>query len=902
MTSTVPALARLATALALALGSSPAGAGSIPPGFEDIAESRTEPLDVRLYGRSAGPSSVHITLDTVQLEAPEEVLQALGLSIEAQQSLRAALSLALPRNSHLACLHGVPAPGCGYLPPPEDHTSVRALYNENEGTVDLFVSPHWLATEPAHERHHKVSSNAENAFLHQQMFNLSGGRRYRAFTGQGAGVLGLFDHGHLSASWNASQQVYRDRSARELQFDNAYYRHDLGARHYIQGGRMDRRNLSSPLGGTFSFSMLPLDRFQGLRVGTTEAYVDAQTVIQAAPLTVLLARDARVDAFDGDRLLQSFYLQGGINELDTRNFPFGIYNVSLRIYEDGVLVRTEDAPFDKGGGVVDEDLQWFVQGGRRNERYSDPFADQRVMMAGLRVPIGRASALNAGAMQLGGSAFGELRLEWRHTSVTHELRGVFSAMQGSDGSRGQQHQLSFRRRASWNLHQQRMRSVTCHSPRAALDRLGCADALSASVAMPVAGGSAYLAFTRRQTWRPGRDQVGIIDDPLQPLLPPLPPDTFGGVQLSRSWQGSFSRSDYWKTFAVSSRVGVWRQHTDGDLRGQRDHGVYLNLSLSRLQRGDQRSVQTRHGLDLRQPAHARPDASYSISRDLRQTYDAHQRDVSVQLRADNSSRYSASLGAQFQNDMGQSGGVLTRHQQGGRDELTYSATHSSSFAVGSRGLYWSGMYGADAGLAVAVDDSHDLPLTGLAAELQVSGLQRQRLRLGERRLLSLAGYQQHRAEVQDASAWDVPASVRVTGGGAQSFFLAPGRLLHMPIPLEITYTFIGNAQDIAGNPVHGARILNAPVPGTGSNGDFVADFAKRETVLYLLQTHQVLQCPLQVREQRSVVLLVGAVQCVPITVSQLPAAVRSQARVNRLLREQSLIVETAQAAAAGIDR
>jgi len=199
-----------------------------------------------------------------------------------------------------------------------------------------------------------------------------------------------------------------------------------------------------------------------------------------------------------------------------------------------------------------------------------------------------------------------------------------------------------------------------------------------------------------------------------------------------------------------------------------------------------------------------------------------------------------------------------------------------------------------------VDDTDDLDLSGVAAELQVGGLRRQRLKLGERRLLPISAYQSHRAEVQDASALDSIAAVRVSGvGGARPLFLPPGRLVRMPVPIEVTYTFIGNAQDIAGAPLRGARILNAPVPGTGSNGGFVADFPRREKTLYLLQDDRLLHCPLQVRERRSVVMLVGAVQCEPLAVAQLPADIRHQARVTRLLQERALIAATPQTAAAG---
>ena len=123
--------------------------------------------------------------------------------------------------------------------------------------------------------------------------------------------------------------------------------------------------------------------------------------------------------------------------------------------------------------------------------------------------------------------------------------------------------------------------------------------------------------------------------------------------------------------------------------------------------------------------------------------------------------------------------------------------------------------------------------------------------------------------------------------------------MQLPVPIEVTYTFIGNARDIAGLPLGGARILNAPVPGTGSNGGFVADFPRRERTLYLLQEDRLLQCPLQVRERRSVVMLVGTVQCEPLGVAQLPAEIRQQARVTRLLQEQALLAATPQTASAG---
>ncbi|OBU63099.1 TcfC E-set like domain-containing protein [Stenotrophomonas maltophilia] len=905
MTSHAPAVTRLAVALALALSTPLAAARGVPPGFEDLVEGQTEQLDIQLFGRSAGLSPVRVTLEHVQLEDPARVLQALDLSAEAQAALLPALSQPLPRNSHLACRFGGAEAGCGYLDPPEDPAAARALYDEGEGAVRLFVARKWIGGEPAAERFHALSSNAENAFLHQQVLNLTGGRDYQSFSARGTGVLGLFQRGHMSADWYFTQQRYRSSGGdAHFEFDNVYYRHDLGQQYYLQAGRMDRRNLSSPQGGTFGFSMLPLDRFDGARVGTTQAYVDSDAAVQASPLTVLLARDARVDVFDGERLLQTYYLQAGINQIDTRNFPFGSYLVRMRIYEDGVLVRTEEAPFDKGGDWTDSQWQWFVQSGRRNERRSDRFDGEQVTVAGMRVPLARDLAATAGVAHLGGHSYGELRVDLRRVLATQEMRATFSGMRGSDGSHGQQHQLSYRRKASWNIYQQRMRGKACQFEADARDRLGCTNSLSGSVSLPIAGGTAYLGYTRRQTWRTGWSRPGDDDPsaPLDPFLPPQPLQPHREPQLSRTWQASFSRSHRWQDFSVSTRLGLWQQLSHDSARDTRtrDRGIYLNVSFTRLQRSHVGSGQRRYAVDMRQPQHQRPEINYSVGQSYRQEVDAQLRELTSELRANNNDRYSASLGGQLQNRYGQTGATVAYYQQHGRSETAYSGTHSSAFALGRRGAYWGAGTGADAGLAVQVAATDDLDLQGVAAELQVSGAGRQRLQIGERRLLPLTAYQSHRAELQDASNDTSMAAIRVSGvGGARPMFLAPGRLMRMPVPIEVTYTFIGTARTLAGAPLGGARILNAPVPGTSANGGFVADFPRRETTLYLLQDDRLLHCPLQVRERRQVVLLVGAVRCEPLAVAQLPAEIRQQARVTRLLQERALIAATPQTAAAG---
>ncbi|GAB3062815.1 TcfC E-set like domain-containing protein [Stenotrophomonas tumulicola] len=909
MTLTAPAVSRLAVALAITLGAPLAAARGIPPGFEDLAEGQTEQLDVRLFGYSSGLTPVRVTLEQVQIEAPADVLRALGLPAEAQAALLPALSQPLPRNSHLACRHGSAAAGCGYLPPPQDPATVLALYDEGEGAVHLFVEPRWLPVPAARTRHHLPSADAENAFLHRQMINVSGSRGQQVLTAQGAGILGMYRQAHLAVEWNLSRWDGGSRGAGGgLQVDNAYYRHDLGRQHYLQAGRMDRRNLASPQGGTFAFGMLPMDRFQGLRVGTTQAYVDADAAIDATPLTVLLSRNARVDAFDGERLLQSWYLQAGVNQLDTSRFPFGNYLVTLRIHEDGVLVRTESAPFEKGGDWGDDSLEWFAQGGQRSERRRTGSGEGGAVMAGMRAPLSRGVATTLGAASLSGARFGELRVDLRRSLASQELRVSTAYLRGSDGSHGQQHQLSVRRRVSWSLYHQRLRGAGCDAPAVAQGGLACADALSASVATPFAGGSIYLGHTRRQAWRSAwrepTDGVGDADVPWNFLLPsriPSWPSWQGRqAQTSRAWQASYSRTQRWQQASVALRLGLWREQAVSSGQARPDLGVYLNLSLSQLLRNQRGSPQRRYGMDIRQPRQGRTDASYSAGYSLREERDGSSREASAEIRGDSHDRYSALLGGQWQNGWGQTGVLAVQHRRPGHRELTYSGSHSSMFAVARRGLYWGGGMNADAALAVEVDAIEDVEPRGVAAELQVAGLRRQRLRLGERRLLPLPAYQPHRASLQDASAEDGLASIRIAAvGGSRSLFLPPGRLLRLPVPVEASHTFVGTARDAVGTPISGARILNAAVPATGALGGFVVETPQRDEALYLLQDARLLRCPLRVHERRSALLLVGAVQCTAIDASGLPASILGQARTTRLLREASLVPLATQAAMGG---
>ena len=164
-----------------------------------------------------------------------------------------------------------------------------------------------------------------------------------------------------------------------------------------------------------------------------------------------------------------------------------------------------------------------------------------------------------------------------------------------------------------------MRGKACQFEADARDRLGCTDSLSGSVSLPIAGGTAYLGYTRRQTWRTGWSRPGDDDPlaPLDPFLPPQPLQPHREPQLSRTWQASFSRSHRWQDFSVSHAAGPVAAAQPRQCPRHARRGIYLNVSFTRLQRSHVGNGQRRYAVDMRQPQHQRPEINYSVGQSYR---------------------------------------------------------------------------------------------------------------------------------------------------------------------------------------------------------------------------------------------------------------------------------------------
>jgi len=637
----------------------------------------------------------------------------------------------------------------------------------------------------------------------------------------------------------------------------------------------------------------------GLRVGSSRAYRVDLTEADSTPVTVLLARPARVDLLDGERLLETQYLPAGINTLNTRQLPTGAYQLTLRIYEDNVLTRTEYASFSKGAGWVEGEPEWFVQAGQLDARYRREDRNVGVAQVGARLPLGRKAVLTMGAAQINNVSFNEARLDLRQAWGQHEVRASLTELRSSrDGIRGSEQQLDYRNYIGLSVLRQQRRGDACNSTTVErFESLGCNDALSASASLPLAGGAVQLGYTDRVAYRPSFWNAPGAEAPWLP-----PGGTEAGLQQrQRSWQASFSRGWNASGHLFSLSAGAWRQRTAGVTAP--DHGVYTTLSISRIHRDSAGSRSSRLAGTVRAPHGGARETSLALSETRLQQTEHGIRELSGSLTQRNGGERGASVAVQQDTASSKLSGALSWQQGRSGNRYAYGLTQSSSIGVSRHGVHWggAGVVGGTgaAGLLLKVDKADGPGMSGSAADVEVLGQSRQQLSFGQRRLLPLQGYQAQQVELNDAVMGNAAVLVKVANAGAlPAFFLPPGKVLTVPVHLQLTYTYVGNAVDAQGHGLAGAYVLNAAGAPLSSDGGFAIELPTRADALFLLQGQQMLRCPMKVQEHRSAALLVGDVQCVELHASELPADIENLAHVQRLLRGQGLPT-VAQSAAAG---
>ena len=864
------------------LVSSAHAASAVPAGFEDIVMGSDERINVNFLGKPLGLFRVFVTPETVRFEDPARVLQALGSQIDPAadvSTIGEALSKSMARNGNLACTGQTGLNGCGYV----ETDSAAVVYDESDGNIELFLSRNWLSTEQRDQRFREPSSMTENALIHQQTINLTGGKGYRSLSVSGTGALGITPKSFIGGNWNFTHTGYSRGSDSHVQLQDLYYRHDLGSQHYAQAGRMDNRNLASALGGNFGFTMLPVGTLDGVRVGTTLAYVNPDVAEQGTPVTLLLPRDSRIDAYRGTELLGTFYMKAGVNALDTSRFPEGTYPLTLRIFENGVQARTQTTPFTKtGGGINSSTRQWFAQAGRAADRDAP---DGVAAAAGVRIPLLRDMALTSGVASVGGNIYNETALEWRHAFPLGVLSAGGSFFVGNDGSRGNMQQISFTDGVSWSVYRYQMRGAACNGSAVAYRDVGCYDMLNATLSFPIGNWSAMLGYTYNKSV--GRSQNWLADPSDHPWATPVARQV---DQVSRALQASLSRSVTWRKISANLRVGAYANRSSGAGTGN-EYGGYVGVTLSMAEpemRAGRASAYTSAGVDVRTDRGS-TTTNYTLDRNWNWQGDTY-REVAVGVSGYGTDSITGTAQGRWKGRYGDVAASVANSysRDSGGNNPSVTASYSSSFAVARQGVFLGASASQSdplAGFAVKVGKRDDA--SGAAAEVSSTSSRRIKVGFGQRALLPVSAFTPVTTEVSDAGAHASAGATSVTEGlGKRTLFMVPGQLALRNVDAKVTYTYVGRAFSASGMPLWDSVILNGSMPPIDDQGGFIAEFDHKENELFVVDGPTLMRCPLHVKRQQDVLMVVGKVRCDVTGPEALPDALRKQARVQKLLRQQ----------------
>lgn len=878
----------------MGLASSAHSASTVPPGFEDIMTGHDEHINVKFLGRPLGLFRVFVTPDAIRFEDSARVLQVLGPQIHPEANVSRisdALSTMMSRNGNLACVGQSGVNSCGYV----DTDSAAVIYDEIDGNIELFLSPDWVSTQERDQRFREPSPMTENALIHQQTINFSGGRDYKNLSLSGTGALGLTPKSFVGGNWGFTHADYSRGSNSQFLLRDLYYRQDLGTEHYAQAGRMDNRNLASALGGNFGFTMLPVGTLDGVRVGTTLAYVKPEVAQQGTPVTLLLPRASRIDAYRGQELLGTVYMKAGVNTLDTSRFPDGTYPLTLRVFENGVQTRTQTTPFTKtGGGVNSRTRQWFAQAGRASDRNAP---DSTATAAGVRIPLLHAMALTSGIASIGRHVYNETALEWRHAFPQGVLSAGGSLFVGNDGSRGNTQQISFVNGLSWSVYRYQMRGAACSGSAASYRDIGCYDMLNANVSFPFRNWSAMLGYTYNKS--AGRSPFQLADASERPWARPI---ALQGNQVSRALQVALSRSMTWRKISANLRIGLYANR---NAVACNDYGGYVGVTLSMAEpelQSRRASAYTSAGVEMRSNRDS-TKTHYTLDRNWNWQGDSY-RELALGLSGDGADSLTGAIQGRWKGRYGDVAGTVANSysRESGGNNPSVTASYSSSFALARQGFFLGTSASQSdplAGFAVRVGKRDDA--SGMAAEVSSDSSTRIKVGFGQRALLPVSAFRPVTTEVRDAGAQAAPGTTSVTEGlGNRTLFMVPGQLAMRNVDAKVSYTYVGQAFSKSGMPLSDSVILNGTMPLIDSQGGFIAEMEQKESELFVVDGPTLMRCPLHVKRQQDVLMMVGKVHCEVAGPDALPESLRKQARVRKLLERRYAIAMQERAAGATV--
>jgi len=870
-------------------------AEKIPDEFKFLDQTQQLLLDISVPGKKIGLFLADVDAETVTIEKPQALINLIPLSstlsIAERQKVLAELSAPHKRNSQLACEGGIQVNGCGYV----KTETVAYIYDDANQALSIFFNQKWLDLKNLHKQplYFQQSADLQNALIHRQTINYAANSDYKNLSVSSVGALGIGEHGYLGMAWRYLGAESSQQHFSETYLDQLYYRYDIGNRYYLQAGRMDQRNLSSKLGGAFGFSLLPIGTMDGLRLGSTEAYVNQAAKSQGTPVNLILTAPSRVDVYRGNQLLGTHYVQGGLQNISTEEYPDGSYLLTLKVFENGQLLRTETQPFSKSVAGTDRagDFQWFVQtGAAEDQTHQNNGTGQNKKipsaLVGARLNTGFNTATTLGIEQVRDARYAESKFEWNLPTRFGNLNTTANFFYGSDGSRGDTQQIYWSDGFSASVYRYNVSSPSCETD----NYLSCYQSINATAGTYLLGWNTTLGYTVSKTqnrpsrvvrWQDSENQVEQYNGRYGNEYG-LPLNAFS----NRSVQLNFSRSFVRNNWIYNPSISLY-QSQNGQVR---DNGMTLSLTISRRTpatnsgRTDFQSAQATLRQSKQQPNQENYQFSHVSSWD-----DSGYREVGANITTDNESQRGINLNGRAETGIGRFSGTISQNQGVAQKQTDISGQYSSSFAVAPHVFVWGSDNGGSDPLGGVVFEAqvkggNDVDSQAVA-DIQMPGSSKTTLHTGEKAFVPIEGFQNIQSHIEDSSTrtGDGISSLE-QGSSDQSWFMQPGKLGIRKLTANIQYTYFGQLLVNGKNLLAGGIILNATVPNINEDGSFIAEFNGQPKEIYIAKEHVLYQCTVKVMKTVNGLRQLGATECKMITEKEMPAEIKSSPRVAKVLK------------------
>ncbi|HEY9132185.1 MAG TPA: TcfC E-set like domain-containing protein [Dyella sp.] len=510
---------------------------------------------------------------------------------------------------------------------------------------------------------------------------------------------------------------------------------------------------------------LPALTTLGAMIGSSDSLLIGGDTPSLVPLYVTANRQGSVELYRNGALIYTQQIEPGLQLLETRRLPGGIYDVEVRVIEDGQVTSTRRELINKPTHWHDPDKRWRYNAyaGRQHSLFDDR-NDRR---NGAYSFSGAANYLATPRTVLGASFTGlgnERTVTGSVDWYAHERANLYANLYRSHRhGRGIDVQALYTyRQGNLNLSHNRQRQT---ADRQRGTRAGWTR--NSTVA-------ATHTFAQRGTLTARASYSH-------------------GASRGLGFDLMFSRQESWFGHRAHWRASAFDRPVTSYGRTARNRGVDLsvNISLGDNQRSYRGSIGSRSGADGRRDLYG--------TAGVQQRVDAGPlRQVTADVTAD---RYGFSLAANAQFDSPTLSGSAFALRSSFNRKITGGVTLENMLAFGG-GKLAGGNRAADVHTGLILDIDSDIPDLDLRAHDSQGTMTR--LKPG-RNLVPVAAYKSGNVQI-DFNSSDAPAAAILPLH--IDYHLNKGGVAQRSIKVSRTVTVIGRVADYRGEPLRGAQLHN----------------------------------------------------------------------------------------------